>query len=404
MVFPKTAPDDTLAGLVAGVRAALDDLEAFVQRGGFKGWDPYDALNSPLLRGLSLGLKYPRIAFTQALKVLPLNLRPVLGIRPCFNPKGLGLFLTGTLRRHRLTGDERYAVRARWLAEKLLDLRSEGTRGAGWGYPFPWQSRAFFVPRWTPTIVNTAFVAHALLDAARQLGDERCFDAAREACAFLRSDLHRTERDGTLCLSYTPLDKLCIHNANILGASLLARVGALTGDEELIDDARRAAAYLLRHQHPDGSWWYAEPPYQNWVDSFHTGFVLVALRQVIRYARLGEARNALERGHRFFLRRFIETDGTPRYYHDRKEPIDIHCPTQAFVTMCELWDVEPAPRVLARAARWFLGRMRSPEGYFFYRLGRLGPNRIPYVRWGQAWAYHGLARLEEFLTREEPTA
>jgi rhamnogalacturonyl hydrolase YesR len=404
VVLPKVAPKDTLGGLSADVGSALNGLETFVERSGFKGWDPYDALNSPLLRGLSLGLKYPRIAFTQALKVLPVNLRPVLGIRRCYNPKGLGLFLTGTLRRYRLTGDERYADTARWLARKLLDLRSDGYRGAGWGYPFPWQSRAFFVPRWTPTIVNTVFVAHALLDTARLLGDERCFDAARSACTFLLEDLHRTERDGTLCLSYTPLDKLCVHNANILGASLLARVGALTGDEELIDTARRSAAFLLRHQRADGSWWYAEPEYQNWVDSFHTGFLLVALRQVIRYARFDEARDALRRGHRFFLRRFFETDGTPRYYHDRCEPIDIHCPTQAFVTISELWDIEPAPHLLKRTARWFLERMRSPEGYFFYRLGRLGPNRIPYLRWGQAWAYHGMTRLEEFLARKEPTA
>ncbi len=404
MVLPKVTPRDTLGELSADVACALDGLETFVERSGFKGWAPYDALNSPLLRGLSLGLKYPRIAFTQALKVLPVNLRPVLGIPRCFNPKALGLFLSGTLRRYRLTGDRRYAVTARWLAHKLLELRSEGYRGAGWGYPFPWQSRAFFVPRWTPTIVNTAFVGHALLDAARLLGDEECFDAARSACTFLLEDLHRTEHDGTLCFAYTPRDTLYVHNANILGASLLARVGRLTEDEELIDHARRSARHLLRHQRQDGSWWYAEPEYQNWVDSFHTGFVLVALRQVIRYAAFDEAEDSLRRGHRFFLRRFFENNGTPRYYHDRTEPIDVHCPTQAFVTIAELWDVEPAPHLLQRTARWFLERMRAPEGYFFYRLGRLGPNRIPYLRWGQAWAYHGMTRLEEFLARRGPTA
>jgi hypothetical protein len=65
--------------------------------------------------------------------------------------------------------------------------------------------------------------------------------------------------------------------------------------------------------------------------------------------------------------------------------------------MCDLWDVEPAPRLLERACSWFLSRMRAPEGWFYFRLGCFGPNRIPYMRWGQAWAYHGLARLEEFL-------
>jgi rhamnogalacturonyl hydrolase YesR len=391
------ATRNALPGLLPEVRAALSGLEGFVARNGFKGWDPYDALNSPFLRGLSLGLKYPRIAFTQALKLLPLNLRPVLGIRPSYNPKGLGLFLAGTLRRFRLTGDERYAATACWLTDKLLDLRSAGHGGAGWGYPFPWQSRAFFVPRWTPTIVNTSFVAHALLDAAELLGDERCFDAARSACSFILLDLHRTELDGAHCFSYTPRDRLCVHNANMLGAALLARVGARTGEDELLVAARGATAYLLRHQQEDGAWWYAEPEYQHWIDSFHTGFCLVALRQVLRYAGMEEAQAALVRGHRFFLRNFFERDGTPRYYHDRREPLDVHCPAQAFVTICELWDTEPAPQLLAQVARWFLGRMRSAEGYFFYRLGRLGPNRIPYLRWSQAWAYHGLTRLEVFL-------
>jgi len=78
--------------------------------------------------------------------------------------------------------------------------------------------------------------------------------------------------------------------------------------------------------------------------------------------------------------------------------LDIHCPTQALVTLCDLWDVEPAPRLLDRMTRWMLDRMRAPEGYFYFRRGRFGPNRIPYMRWGQAWAYHGLARLEEFLS------
>ena len=67
--------------------------------------------------------------------------------------------------------------------------------------------------------------------------------------------------------------------------------------------------------------------------------------------------------------------------------------------MCDLWDVEPAPRLLGRAAQWMIANMRAPQGHFRFRVGGLVPNRIPYIRWGQAWAYHGLARLEQFLSR-----
>jgi len=121
---------------------------------------------------------------------------------------------------------------------------------------------------------------------------------------------------------------------------------------------------------------------------------------VIRWAGLPEGSEPLERGHRFFLAHFFEPDGSPRYFHDRLPPVDIHSPAQAFVTLCELWDVVPAPGLLARAASWCLDRMRAPQGYFYYRLGRLGPNRIPYARWGQAWAWHGLTRLEAFLASQ----
>jgi rhamnogalacturonyl hydrolase YesR len=382
---------------VPGVSEALDGLEAYLARTGLSGYDPYDALQSPILRALSLGRKWPRIAFTQALKALPVNLRPLLLIRKSLNAKGLGLLLSGTVKRGRMTGGERYAELVRALAESLLTLRAPGYRGACWGYPFPWQSRAFYLPRGTPTIVNTAFVGHALLDASRFLGEERYFSVARSACTFVLRDLARTEEEGAFCFSYTPVDRLAVHNASLLGAGLLARVGAVTREAELLDAARQAARWTLRRQHESGAWWYAEPEYQHWIDSFHTGFVLEALRHVIVHAGLDEAREPLARGHRFFLDRFFEPDGAPRYYHDRRGPLDIHCPTQALVTLCELWDTEPAPRLLEGTGRWLLDRMRAREGYFYFRRGRFGPNRIPYIRWGQAWAYHGLARLEEFL-------
>lgn len=388
-----------LSTLGPSVADALSGIEQYAEERSFAGWDPYDALNSPVLRTVSLGLKYPRIAVTQALKRLPVNLRPALFVKPSRNPKGLGLFLAGSVRRYRATGDEAHARRAHALAAMLEELRSPGTKHACWGYPFPWQSRAFFVPRWTPTIVNTSFVGHALIDAAETFREERYLRLARSACDFILNDLHRATDQEAICFSYTPIDQLRVHNANMLGAGLLARVGALTKESELLDTAQRATRYLLRYQHEDGGWWYAEPEYQHWIDSFHTGFNLVALRHVVRDAGMTEAVEALEKGLVFFLRHFYERDGTPKYYHDKTDPIDVHCPAQGLVTMTDLYDVAPAPELMDRSTRWFLANMRSPEGYFYYRVGKRGPNRIPYLRWGQAWAYFGLAHLEEFLAR-----
>ena len=47
----------------------------------------------------------------------------------------------------------------------LLSMKMMATAVRCWGYNFDWQSRNFFAPRDTPTIVPTAFAARALIEA-----------------------------------------------------------------------------------------------------------------------------------------------------------------------------------------------------------------------------------------------
>jgi hypothetical protein len=39
---------------------------------------------------------------------------------------------------------------------------------------------------------------------------------------------------------------------------------------------------------------------------------------------------------------------------------------------------------------WMIGNLRDNTGYFYYRKGKLMKNKIPYIRWSQAWAFHAL--------------
>src|SRR5882672_2820762 len=75
--------------------------ETFVlaERRHWRGYDPYDALLSPLARWPLLGnSRLFRLALTQAVKRLPINLRPLLGIKGGINPKALALFLSAAAR------------------------------------------------------------------------------------------------------------------------------------------------------------------------------------------------------------------------------------------------------------------------------------------------------------------
>ena len=382
--------------LPPGFDRVLRRLCGFVEARDFRGYDPYDALRSPLLRFGSLGLKWPRIAATQVLRRLPVNLRPLLGVAKGRNPKGLGLFLSSY---SRLLGLEDPAG-TRGICDRLFDLlrgaASPGYSGCCWGYDFPWQSRAFYLPAGTPTVVNTCFIGQALLDYHAVSGSQQALRMARSACDFVLNDLNRHRLGDGQCFSYTPLDNTRIHNANALAAGLLSRVFSLTREESLAEEARSAARYILAHQHDDGSWAYAETDYQGWIDSFHTGFVLDSLLLVAEHAAFEPAWQAHERGLAYFTERFFEQDGEVRYYHDSLRPLDIHCPTQALVSLVRSWPVARRPDLLERVLQALTTRWLDPAGYFYFRLGRWGrPNRIPYMRWGQAWALHALTSVHE---------
>lgn len=370
---------------------ALRRLEAYVESREFKGYDCYDALRSPLLRTVTRPSRWARIMAIQFLKRCPLNVRPFFGVSRGYNPKGLGLFLSGASKLFKITTDQKYLKNIDFLDTLLLRYSSKGFSGMCWGYNFDWQSRVFYVPAYTPTIVNSTYIAHGYLDAFEATGKRRYLEHARSTCDFILNDLNRVEDENGWCFSYTPIDHLQVHNANILGSALLARVYSHTGENELADAARLSAGYVARFQLPDGAWHYAETNIQQWIDSFHTGFVIESMYRVYHSTKDEAFRPVIERGLDFYVRNFFESDGSPKYFHDHKWPLDIHSAAQAIVTLSTLstWHAS-APEVLRSVLNWTLSTMQSSDGYFYFQRHPHYTNRIPYMRWSQAWMYHAL--------------
>lgn len=366
----------------------IEGMLAYIESADYAGYDPYDAMNGSLLGRACSSSKAMRIAATQLLRRCPVNLRPVLGIHPGHNAKAIGLFLWGYSRLYALERDRRYLERINYLIDLLRRLRSAGCSGHGWGYNFDWQSSTFLRPKGTPTIVNTSFIGHALLDCHELTGEPRALETAIPIKEFILNDLHRTRLDGTFCFSYTPVDTETVHNANLLGASILARLAGYCDDNRLAAATLASMEYSMQHQRPDGSWFYADTVIQKWVDSFHTGFNLQAIRYILDTGLAPQHRAAYSRGVEHYANAFFLEDGTPKYYHDRVYPIDIHAPAQA---ICFFAREGTRYRELTnRILRWMLEHLYSGKGFFYFRRGRFFTNRIPYMRWSQAWAFHAL--------------
>ena len=366
----------------------LSKLKTFIESEDFKGYDPYDGLTSPILNALSQHSKFLRLACIQFVKRMPLNLRPLLLIKKDYNPKGLGLFLWGYTKLYAIDQKDAHLTMINHLLSLLDRLKSQGSSGNGWGYNFDWQSRALFVPKYTPTIVNSAFIGHALLDTYLITGKDTALKMAVPIKDFIIKDLNKKRENNSLCFSYTPLDHTAVHNANLLGASFLIRLRRFVNDEQLEDIALSSLEYSMKYQCDDGSWYYAETEFQQWIDSYHTGFNLQSIHYFLEEGLVPEYADRFQKGVRFYKENLFLKDGTPKFYHNRIYPIDIHAPSQAIVFFSRLG--KEYQSFTDKLMAWLVNHMVHEKGYFYYQIKKQYVNKIPYIRWGQAWAFHAL--------------
>ncbi len=383
--------------MTPAIGISLCKLINYCQSAGWAGYDPYDALNSSLFNAtLFRHSRICRIAFTQIVKRLPINLRPLLIIKKEQNPKALALFLMAYIKLMK-QGFIEQEEHVGTIVENLVRLRSTNTPYWCWGYSFPWQTRTILVPKGAPNLVCTVFVANALLDTYEATGDGNCFAMAYSAAQYLLDELYWSEGDSVGGFCYPlPECRSRVHNAHFLGASLLCRIYSITGDNKFLDPALKAARYSAAKQKDDGSWDYGESSKQGWVDNFHTGYNLCALRLIGNYAKTPEFDGHLRRGYDFYRENFFREDGAPKYFHNRTYPIDIHSVAQSIITLVELKDLDESGVGVANCIyTWAVQNMRDDEGYFYYQIHGLYRNVIPYMRWSQAWMLLAVATISD---------
>jgi hypothetical protein len=382
--------------------AAAERLDAWMSERDYAGYDPHDWLSATPIRALSFGSRWLGAAWTQVGKRSPLQLRPLVGVRPARNAKGIGLVLSAHTHLFAATGSARYGASTRGLFDWLAGQGVRVGEGVGWGYPFPWANRDFYAPAGTPSSVATAFIGQALLDAAQAeppLPDLAAADAhalAVQAGEFIASGLRRIPGpEGTFCFSYTPLDDRAVHNASLLGAALLARLAAagVPRSAEWAAAALAAARFTVRAQRPDGSWPYGVGARNAWVDSFHTSYSLVALDTIARALDTREFDAAIDAGIDYWRGAFF--NGPAVGFHPAAPyPIDVHAVAHAVLSFIALEHrIAGAFGEATRLADWCIAEMQDAAGYFYYQKHRRYVNRLPYMRWTQAWMLLALARV-----------
>jgi rhamnogalacturonyl hydrolase YesR len=311
----------------------------------------------------------------------------------------MGLFSSAFLHLYSSTGEKKYLIKAETCLNWLSGNPSETSAGLGWGYPFDWQS-GVLIPAGTPNGIVTTAAGDAFWCFYRETGDQNYLDSCVKIGEFLTAlPCDRLSPD-KICFSYTPLYQNHVHNLNLFVAEFLIKVGMETKKKNWINLAEQAVNYTIADQAENGSFDYNGPPEKplNFVDNYHTGFVLRMLHSIWKLTNRSDVRIAMDRCYEHYRQNFFENDQIPKLLPYRKYRIDIHSCAEAIYCISVLSETYPEHLKLAgRVMDWTLDNLQDTDGYFYYGIlksrltGRPYTSRIPYIRWAQAWMLKAMA-------------
>ena len=394
--------------LISREKYSFFKLKSYCEYEKYKGWDPYDGLNSKLFKITPLNkIAFFRLIWIQFFKRSPINLRKLFLVPKQYNAKGIALFLSGYCNLYELSSKEKDSFgeskkileKINFLANLLDELKNTNYSGACWGYNFDWQARLLFLfPSNTPTVVATSFCVEALFKAYEITKKERYKDLALTSASFVLNDLNRTNHRSGFLFSYSPLNgNNTVFNASLLGAKTLSLCYKYSGILNYKTMAEKAIKAVCDSQHEDGSWIYGLLPVQKWKDSFHTGYNLDAISTYQVCTGDNQFQKCLEKGFKYYIKTFFKKNGMPKYYNNQTYPIDIHCPGQLFVTLSKLKKYKSNKKIAKKVMHWTIKNMQSKNGYFFYQIKKGVSSKIPYMRWSNAFMFNAFT----FYFKEE---
>lgn len=381
-----------LANIKRQLERSLARAIRWVKAHDYRAYEPADG-NASFLFPLTGGRVPAMRVLQQVVLRSPINVRPLLGVRPHESAIGRGYMAWGYLT---IAAQDQAAVAAedaRTCLTWLMANRAAGHAEFCWGDPYEYATRSGRRPYGEPLLIWSAFIGLVFLEAYHVLGDEEYLRVAESVGRWIQGlPVERTESG--VCLSYVAFRQSSIHNASAMGAALLARLWQETRAPELLELARSAMTYTCVRQRADGSWFYAEEPKYHWIDNFHTGYNLSALNVYSAASGDRSFDTHLERGAQYYLGSFFEADGRPKYFHERTQPVDIQCAAQSIETLCALSHLGAAylPQAL-KVAQWTIANMQAADGHFIYRDLGWWKVSTPMLHWGQGTMVKALALL-----------
>ena len=390
---------------------SINSLYSWVKKERYLGWDPYDGLSGEISRKFA-DKKLLNIAIIQLNLYSPVNLRPLLGIQKGCSNKALALFSRAYLYLYATTEREEFKFEAKVLLKELekQNISSNINKFSCASYYFPYVAPKHYLSNLIPDIICVTESLKSFITAYEVLGKKNYLNLALNGLKFLLEDLLE-KSDDSAYFKYTPHEKgKIVFNVSALALEVISLMLNHHFKYSLIEIGEQVTEFLIKHQRGDGAWPYSLFPASGiyyWQIDYHQGFILDGLVSFLVYIRDDNLKQgtlkAIEKGVNFYANRQFSTDGWSYYRYPIKYPIDIHNQAQGIITFSKFYRAFKDPKYLNLAkkiAEWTIQNMQDPRGYFYAHKWPFFLNKIPYMRWAQAWMMLALATLLEVSKHE----
>jgi hypothetical protein len=298
---------------------------------------------------------------------------------------------------YRATSDPYWFQQAKHFLRSLEETRCAGFDSYCWGYPFDWVTINGLMKKQTPLITTTPYVYEAFLQLYQLEPEEKWKRILESIARHAATDIKDFPVNETAsACSYNPYDKGGVINAAAYRSFLLTSASKLLSNDSYGEIAKRNLNFVLMNQNPNGSWYYAVDGVRDFVDHYHTCFVLKALAKVHSLTADKGCLEAISKGVQYYLANLFAEDGLPRPFSKaprltvyKRELYDIaEC-----INLCLLLR-DRFPQLndtLNTVVGGFLKEWVRPDGSFRSRRLYFGWDNVPMHRWGQSQMFRSLA-------------
>lgn len=310
-------------------------------------------------------------------------------------------FALGFMNLYELTNDRSYLVEAEKLLKDMIISSSHGYSGLSWGYTFGWQTPSGFWQPKIPLITITPYAFWAFKRHYELTDDKESLNVALSIASFAFNDLNEVLMpNGTFCSSYSPISNDIVINANSYKAAVLYDAYSLNGDLRYKASADRCIDFIISYQGNQGEWYYeAKSPQDNFIDNFHTCFVLRNLFYCYTVSKDSKILDSILRGYEFYRNELFHKNGRPKHFAKSKyfklRKYEMYDYAEGIKLGVLLKD--NIPEAFDKAlflADDLVTNFQTKKGHFITRVTSFGTQHtVPYLRWPQAQLFYALTLL-----------